>query len=82
MSTPYAQMVASLQAQELQEQLEALESGDTAGSWFGSASQALNPRDFQKFVVACRKQLIALRKKADGCPSQIFQWLPHFQSKE
>lgn len=81
MATPHNQMLASLMAQELQEQLESLDSGEAAGSWFGAASRGLSEKDFEKFIAACRKRLVKLRKEAGGCPSRIFHWQEHFGAK-
>lgn len=78
MTTPYNQMVASLLADTLNEQLAAFDAGDSAGTWFASATHALAPKDFDKFVAACRKRAEKLAKEADGCPPKIFGWVEHF----
>lgn len=80
-ATPQNQMIASLLAQELQTQLEALDAGEAAGTWFAAASRTLSPKDLEKFVAACRKRLERLRHEADGCPPRIFGWTEHFGTK-
>ena len=78
MATAYNQMVASLLADMLNEQLAALDAGEGAGTWFGAASHALAPNDYEKFVAACRKRAEKLAGEADGCPPRIFAWAEHF----
>lgn len=81
MVTAYKQMVASLLAADLNAQLAALDAGDGAGTWFGAASNALAPKDYEKFVAACRERAETLTREADGCPPRIFGWLEHFGKK-
>lgn len=78
MTTIHTQMMASMLAIQLEEQLAAFDAKDGTSTWLNAASQALSQKDFEKLLLSCRKRAEKLRKEADGCPSYIFGWQKHF----
>lgn len=82
MTTIHNQMMASMLAIQLEEQIAAFEANDGTTTWLNAASQALHPNDFEKLLLSCRKRAEKLRKEADGCPSRIWGWQKHFSQQE
>ena len=81
MATIYDEMVAATLAAHLKEELQTLEDDAVRGVFLNAVAHAMHEEDFEKFVVACRKSLVALEKKANGCPMRIFEWHQHYKSK-
>ena len=81
MTTPANQMLASVLANKLSEELAAFDAQDGSVSWLRAATRVLHPNDHKKLVAATRKRLERLLKEADGCPSRIFGWPEYFGTR-
>ena len=81
MPKPINQMLASLIAAKLEDELVALDAADGTVSVFHATSRVLHPNDQKALIAAARTRLAKFRKEAAGCPSRVFTWQEFFASK-
>ena len=75
----YTDMVYSQVAAWLEKEIEDLENENAGLSTFFSISDRnLCGKDQEKLVKAAKSEAMKLRKKANGCPSRIWDWQSHF----
>ncbi len=72
------EMIASQLANWLEEELKHLKEHAGVGTFFAVAARNLNEKDFNSLVKAAKTEAKRLRKKANGCPSRIWDWRRHY----
>ena len=81
MSTVYTEMMNAILASILENELDIV---DNENGWYRSvftnAAHALNEKDYGQLLKTVRKTAKKLRKQANGCPSNPFKWIEHYNT--
>lgn len=76
--TIYDEMLSSILAERLQNEIKAYESELGIQGFLIAASHALSDKDTKKLVAAAKKEHRRLLKKANGCPPRVWGWRDHY----